>query len=454
MFVRPERTRQLNQEAYSSGPIVYWMTRDARAHDNWSLLYALELAKTHHTHVVVAFCVVPTFLGATWRQYHFMLEGLKEVEAELRSKHVPFHLLLGDPGVAVPKFLNKIKAGAVVTDFSPLRIFTQWKKMVGRGLDIPFYEVDAHNIVPCWKASPKLEFAARTFRPKINALLSTYLEEFPTVAKQALEAKALPGPTNWAKVEKSLTVNRAIGPVTWITPGAKSAKAQLRRFIEKKLSNYDTDRNDPTLDGQSNLSPYLHFGQISSARIALEIKKKVPSGPSSASYLEELIVRRELSDNFCFYNSLYDQTAGFPEWAQKTLAKHRRDERDYVYTRKEFEQARTHDPLWNAAQSELLATGKMHGYMRMYWAKKILEWTATPEEALAIAIYLNDTYELDGRDPNGYVGVAWSIGGVHDRAWFERSVFGTIRYMNDNGAKRKFDVPGYIAKWSNQTKLV
>ena len=207
-----------------------------------------------------------------------------------------------------------------------------------------------------------------------------------------------------------------------------------------------TDRNDPLKNGQSNLSPYLHFGQIAAQRVALEVMGS--SGPTDArkAFLEELIVRRELSDNFCFYNPRYDRVDGFPAWAQATLERHRRDPRDYGYTPEQFEQAQTHDDLWNAAQREMVRTGKMHGYLRMYWAKKILEWTPSPEEALKIAITLNDRYELDGRDPNGYTGIAWSLGGVHDRPWGERKVFGLIRYMSANGCKSKFDVKGYIQK--------
>jgi deoxyribodipyrimidine photo-lyase len=238
----------------------------------------------------------------------------------------------------------------------------------------------------------------------------------------------------------------SVPEVGWLVPGEKAARAWLKRFISRKLADYDLRRNNPTIDGQSGLSPYLHFGQISAQRVALEVKSAAGiSQKNKESFLEELVIRRELADNFCFYNPLYDSYEGFPKWAQESLAKHKKDKREYIYTLQEFEQAKTHDALWNAAQIEMVRTGKMHGYMRMYWAKKILEWSISPEEAMKIAIQLNDMYELDGRDPNGYVGVAWSIGGVHDRAWFERSVFGKVRYMNYNGCKSKFDVKKYIA---------
>jgi deoxyribodipyrimidine photo-lyase len=191
------------------------------------------------------------------------------------------------------------------------------------------------------------------------------------------------------------------------------------------------------------MSPFLHYGHISSQEIALEIIDQT-NRKIYESYLEELIIRKELSDNYCYFNENYDNYNGFPAWAQKSLNEHRNDERDYIYSRHEFETAKTHDKLWNAAQLQMVNTGKMHGFMRMYWAKKILEWSESPEKAQEIAIYLNDKYELDGRDPSGYTGIAWSIGGVHDRAWFTRKVFGKIRYMNDKGCERKFDVEEYI----------
>ena len=219
---------------------------------------------------------------------------------------------------------------------------------------------------------------------------------------------------------------------------------QLGHFLEHKLVGYERDRNDPNIDGQSGLSPYLHFGQISAQRVALEVLKGMKD---AGAFLEELIVRKELSDNYCYYNQHYDDMQGFPAWAIKSLAEHEKDRREYLYTQQELEKARTHDDLWNAAQNEMLQTGKMHGYMRMYWAKKILEWTESPAAALRAAIYLNDRYELDGRDANGYAGIAWSLGGLHDRAWKERAIFGKVRYMSYKGAKSKFDVQSYIKKY-------
>jgi deoxyribodipyrimidine photo-lyase len=245
------------------------------------------------------------------------------------------------------------------------------------------------------------------------------------------------------KITKSLKVNKEVEEVTWIKPGEKAAVKSLKDFLKNRFTKYSEERNDPNKNALSNLSPYIHFGQISAQRIALTVQQFYQKNPSADAFLEELIVRRELADNFCYFNKNYDSFDGFHEWAKESLNKHRKDKRDFVYSLEDFESANTHEDLWNAAQTELLVKGKMHGYMRMYWAKKILEWSKSPEDAMRIAIYLNDKYELDGRDPNGYVGCAWSIGGVHDRAWTERPVYGKIRYMNRNGAVRKFDVDAY-----------
>jgi deoxyribodipyrimidine photo-lyase len=430
-----------------AGPVVYWMSRDQRVNDNWALLYAQKLAVEQKTPLVVVFCVVPEFLSAAIRHYAFMIKGLQEVEAALADKNIIFFLLTGSPGKEVPAFLHRQRARILVTDFDPLRIKMQWKFDVADSIAIPFFEVDARNIVPCRVASNKQEYGAYTLRPKINRLLPEFLDDFPPLRTHPFSFSSRNKKNDWEKALGSLSVNRAVAEVSWLRPGEKSARKALMDFVNNRLQHYDEYRNDPTLDGQSNLSPYLHFGQLSAQRVALEVKRLAGKTGGAEALLEELVVRRELSDNFCFYNPDYDRLAGFPEWARKTLDVHRADHRDYLYSLEEFENAATHDDLWNAAQTGMAIKGKMHGYMRMYWAKKILEWTETPEDAMEIAIYLNDKYELDGRDPNGYTGIAWSIGGVHDRAWGERPVFGKIRFMSHNGCKSKFDVKSYIEQY-------
>ncbi|MDQ1261578.1 MAG: deoxyribodipyrimidine photo-lyase [Euryarchaeota archaeon] len=453
MPVNPKRVRALTKESPAKGPVIYWMSRDQRVGDNWALLYAKELAKKHNSYLAVAFCLVPLFLGASGKQYLFLLQGLKDVEKNLQALNIPFFLLQGDPGKEISRLLSEMDAGALVCDFSPLRQSRKWKDALASETEIPFYEVDAHNIIPCWLASSKQEWAAYSFRPKVHRLLFEFLDEFPDLVKKPHNEMMNNNPqgngaieNDWRGAEECLGAD-ALPETKLIMPGEEAAMRQLDNFLEHKLDSYERDRNDPNIDGQSGLSPYLHFGQISSQRIALEVFR---SRKDAGAFLEELIVRKELSDNYCYYNQHYDDMQGFPAWGILSLNEHEKDRREYLYTLQELEKARTHDDLWNAAQQEMLRTGKMHGYMRMYWAKKILEWTASPAAAQVAAIYLNDRYELDGRDPSGYTGIAWSLGGVHDRAWKERAIFGKVRYMNYNGAKSKFDVQAYIDKWKLQ----
>lgn len=298
-----------------------------------------------------------------------------------------------------------------------------------------------------------MEYSAKTIRAKIHRLLPEYFVEFPEIAKSDCKwVSGDPPAVDWDELlAELLREGSEVPEIGWCRPGEEAAMEVLMGskggFLTGRLANYSSDRNDPTKSkALSCLSPYLHFGQISAQRCALEARKLKKSYPQAVdTFLEELIVRRELADNFCYYQPHYDSLLGAWDWARRTLMDHAADEREHIYTRDELEKAKTADPLWNASQLEMVHHGKMHGFMRMYWAKKILEWTSGPEEALAIAIYLNDKYEIDGRDPNGYVGCMWSICGVHDQGWKERAVFGKIRYMNYAGCKRKFNVDGYIA---------
>ena len=439
-----ERIVVFREGLINNGPVVYWMSRDQRAEDNWAIIYAQELAIERKAPLVVVFCLVPEFLDATLRQYAFMLSGLKELSHRLEALSIPFFILTGNPGISVPKFVVDHGVSVLVSDFDPLRPKKQWKEEVERKTDITFFQIDAHNIVPCAVVSQKAEYGAYTIRKKIQRALPIFMDDLPSLEKHPFSWKGMVPTIEWRNIVDSLIVDRTVKEVEWIIPGEKSARESLESFIETGLELYENERNNPVAKGQSDLSPYLHFGQLSAQRVALEITKAGIIGNRRDVFLEELIIRRELSDNFCFYNPFYDSFDGFPAWARQSLDRHREDKRPFLYSREEFERAETHDLLWNASQMEMVRRGKMHGYMRMYWAKKILEWTESPEEAMDTAIYLNDRYELDGRDPNGYAGVAWSIGGVHDRAWNERSVFGKIRYMSYNGCKSKFNIKTYI----------
>lgn len=451
MKIKPDRIKVIKDGISGEGAVVYWMQRDQRIQDNWALLYAQQLALETQTPLAVIFNLVPQFLGAGYRQYDLMIKGLEQIERKLNDYQIPFFLLMGEPAVEIPDFIKKFDVDVLISDFNPLRIIQQWKTTVAEQINIPFYEVDAHNIIPCWKTSEKQEYAARTIRPKIERLLNDFLEIFPSLQEHPISWRNDRFTPDWRGIQQKLKINQGITPVTPFESGEGAAKHTLTEFIKHRLPRYAEKRNDPNADAVSNLSPYLHFGQISAQGVAVAVGSQRNAHPEAVdAFLEELIVRRELSDNFCYYNPNYDRFSGCPDWAQKTLNDHRHDRREYVYSFDEFEQAQTHDDLWNASQMEMVLRGKMHGYMRMYWAKKILEWTPTPEDALQFAIDLNDRYELDGRDPNGYVGVMWSMGGVHDRAWKERPVFGKIRYMNRNGCQRKFDVEKYIKRWYNK----
>jgi deoxyribodipyrimidine photo-lyase len=445
-LVDDQRIFALNEKPIGTGPVVYWMSRDMRLKDNWALLHAQHLALEHKVPLMVVFCLTATFLEASLRHYTFMTEGLKELEKESKALNIDFALLTGNPDQELPRFCRETEAAVLIADFSPLRLSRQWKESIAKSVDIAFLEVDAHNIIPCRAASPKQEYAAYTFRPKAKKLLPQFLTDFPAIVKHTYGKTKPDHGINWEAALKTITVDSKGSSITNYTSGEKAAHLAMEDFIENRLYRYETERNDPSKDGQSELSPYLHFGQLSAQRIAYMVSQAEAPGVHTESFLEELIIRKELSDNFCFYNSNYDNPDCFPRWAGETLNDHLDDPREHIYQLEEFEAAQTHDPLWNAAQDQMVITGKMHGYMRMYWAKKILEWTETPAQAMEIAIYLNDCYSLDGRDPNGYTGIAWSIGGVHDRAWFQRPIFGKVRYMSYNGSKSKFDVNGYIAK--------
>ena len=442
--VNPKRVRILNKAFFPGrGTVAYWMSRDQRATDNWALLFTAELGRQHNLPLLVFFTLDPQYPGANLRHFDFMLKGLQLLEKQLNDVNISLFVRLGNPVEQVISAIKEYKISCLITDFDPLQIKQHWKKSIAAQISIPFYEVDTHNIVPCHVASDKEEYGAYTLRPKIRKLLPEFLTGFPELKAQKTDP-FVGNINDWTIITESISQDKSVLPVQEIQPGYDEAVKLLQYFTSDKILNYHLLKNDPNRDVLSGLSPYLHFGHISAQRIAREVIKEYNDDENAVSFLEEMIVRKELSDNFCFYNANYDNLKGAREWAHNTLHVHRHDKRDFVYSKDDFENARTHEPLWNAAQNEMKKTGKMHGYMRMYWAKKILEWSADPEMALDIAVSLNDKYSLDGRDPNGYVGCLWSIAGVHDRPWAERPVFGKIRYMNEKGCRRKFDVDAYI----------
>jgi len=414
------------------------------------LLYAQQKAQENNLPLVVLFSLASSTPGGSYRQKKFLFDGLNELKGTVEQHGISFVNAEVETPEELAERIREMSPCLLVTDHSSLKPQQQWRKRVAYHVDCSVEEIDGRNVVPLRSASDKQEYAARTIRPKIHRRLEQFLVPFPALAGVGETRSSFPSDP-FAPPRFGMDASSA---VTSFASGERAARAVFAVFVKEKVHNY-LERNDPTKDALSNLSPYLHFGMISAQRIVLDMleSKQVPVEAKEV-FLEELVVRRELADNFCFFNPQYDSTQCFPQWAQQTLAKHRSDPREYVYSLKELEEGRTHDPLWNAAQWEMLHYGKMHGYMRMYWAKKILEWTAAPEDAMRYAIYLNDTYSLDGVDANGYTGVAWSIGGVHDRPWREREIFGTVRYMNYAGAKRKFKVDEYIQRIAEETGML
>ena len=448
-LIDPARIHIISDRPAKNGPVVYWMGRDQRVHDNWAMLYAQEQALARRQPLIIIFCLSPAFSVAGQRQYDFMLRGLIEVAKKCETHRVPFILLIGDPVAEIPRFFDHINAGLLTVDFDPLHIRRDWIRRVSGRLTIPVHEIDAHNIVPCRAVSDHREYAARTIRPKIQRMLERFLVDIPPVGEHPYPPTTpLPTP-DWNTAWRIVADAGDVPPVDWLRPGTTAGMEMLDLFLESRLAAYAKGARDPNAGVESDLSPYLHFGQISAQHAALAVQS-APNIPDDSrdAFLEQLVVRRELSDNFCLYADNYDALDALPEWAWRTLDEHRLDPREYNYDRTAFEHSHTHDPLWNAAQREMVIRGKMHGYLRMYWAKKILEWSESPEDALATALYLNDRYELDGRDPNGFVGVLWSIGGLHDRPWRDRPVTGSIRSMTYDGCRRKFDVDRYISQMS------
>ncbi|KPJ07339.1 Deoxyribodipyrimidine photo-lyase [Papilio machaon] len=433
--------------------IVYWMSRDCRVQDNWAFLFAQKLALKNQVPLHVCYCLVEKYLDASLRQFHYLIKGLQKVAAECKKLNILFHLLEGSGDNVLPQWIIDHKIGAVVCDFNPLRIPTSWVENAKNKFsqDVPFIQVDAHNIVPCWVAADKQVHTIYSMRCKINSKLEEYLTDFPPVIKHPYTSNFVPEPIDWDRAIETREADKTVGPIEWANPGYDEAMKTLKSFLEKRLKIYADKRNDPTEDALSNLSPWFHFGQISAQRVALCVQEyKLQYTESVNAFLEVAIVRRELTDNFCFYCENYDNLKGADNWAQKTLDKHRNDKRSYIYTLDQLSKAQTHDDLWNSAQLQLVNEGKMHGSIRMYWGKKILEWTLSPDDALKYAIYLNDHYSIDGRDPNGYAGCMRSICGIHDTNFVERAVFGQVRYMNYNGCKKKFNIDTFVERYGGK----
>lgn len=441
-MIQQERIKNLNSKKSQKGDyVLYWMQASPRSHWNHALEYAILKANELEKPLVTYFGITGDFPNSNTRHYHFLLQGLKQTSSDLEKKNINMVVWNKNPVKGVIE-LSK-DAILTITDMGYLNIQREWRNQAANMIDCPLIQVETNVIVPVEAASPKEEYSAGTIRRKIQKELDYFMipleENLPEKSSLELDFEKFSLKNIDKSIEK-LKLTEAVSPGIF-KGGTKNALKLFRLFMEKKLDKFADLRNNPSEDYLSNMSPYLHFGQISPLFLALEVSKT--NSPGKDAFLEELIIRRELSMNLAHYNENYNKFECLPDWAKKTLLEHRNDAREYTYTREELENAKTHDPYWNASQKEMVITGKMHGYMRMYWGKKILEWTDDPRNAYDLAIYLNDKYEIDGRDPNGYTGVAWCFG-KHDRAWKEREIFGKVRYMNDKGLKRKFKIDNYV----------
>jgi deoxyribodipyrimidine photo-lyase len=429
--------------------VVYWMQQSQRTRFNPALEYAIFRANELNRPVVVVFGLFTDYPEANERHFAFMLEGLAEVAANLRERGIRFVTRMERPDKACLALAPD--AALVVCDRGYLRHQKQWREAVAREARCRVVQVEGDVVVPADLVSEKREYAARTLRPKIGQLIESYVGGMtvrrPVKSSLRLRLGSDVDVSDPDSVLARLDIDRSVGRVQRFRGGGAESGRRLVRFLRTGLGGYADARNDPADPQCSNLSPYLHFGQISPVEIVRKVRAaKGGSSEDRASFLEELVVRRELAINFVHFEPDYDRYRCLPGWAKASLAKHGDDKREHVYTRRALERAETHDPYWNAAMTEMVRTGYMHNYMRMYWGKKIIQWSNTPKHAYRTALALNNRYFIDGRDPNSYTGVGWLFG-LHDRPWTERPVFGTVRYMNAGGLERKFDISAYV-RWA------
>jgi deoxyribodipyrimidine photo-lyase len=430
--------------------VVYWMQRAIRIVDNPALDVAIEAGNLLALPVVVYFQVIPNYPNANLRHYHFLQQGLRNVAEDAAERGVGF--VVRKSPATLETFLEEVEAALVIGDENPCREAERWRAVLAKRLKLPYWTVDADVVVPS-RVFGRSFVLLHHFRPHLKAELPKYLVA-PAKIKP-LHAwkprKTPPGISLSEDITGGFTkLDRTVGPVDTFTGGTHSALKRLREFVGLELKDYEETRNHPETRGTSRLSPYLHFGNIGPLTIALAVKKAVAEGKASAAagdrYLEQLIGWRELAVLFVRHEPNYDNWECAAPWARKTLIEHAGDPRPRRYSLRQLERGETPDELWNAAQREMVDTGWMHNYMRMYWAKKILEWAPNPATAFDWAVFLNDRYELDGRDPNGYAGIAWAIVGKHDRPWFNRPIFGLVRPMTGASISRKFDARKYICQ--------
>ena len=431
--------------------IVYWMQRSQRGRDNHALDLAVSLANALKLPVVAYFAAISNFPHANLRHYAFLQQGLPDIAEDLAARNIGF-IMRPAPHCDHAEFFSDVEAAMVIGDENPMREPERWRRHLADTLTIPFWTVDSDVIVPS-KLLEKAQFSAGVARPRLYRALPEFLQPYenPLATVPFKPSKNLRRDDIHADITAGWPdFDRTCKPVEAWHGGHHAAVKRLHHFTTNLLNTYDKDRNHPELDGTSALSPYLHFGHIGPVTIALAVDAAAKNDSHLKTgrdgYFNELIAWRELSVNFVRYQPDYDNPACADNWARVTIAEHDQDPREVLYKLPQLEAGLTHDDLWNAAQIQMVRHGWMHNYLRMYWAKKIVEWTPNVRIAMRVAIYLNDRYFIDGRDPNGYAGIAWAVLGKFDRAWFDRPIFGKRRYMSGASTGKKFNSKLYISQ--------
>lgn len=460
MPVEPERARKLNAapERETANYVLYWAQVNRRVESNHALAYAADLANEHGLPLLVYEGLTYTYPSANDRLHTFVLEAVPWTAKELKRIGAGYFFYSRARARDANDVLYRLaaKARCVVTDDYPVFLPAIHNSSVPGKIGVAYFAVDASCIVPMSRHE-KRAYGAYTIRPKIRRELPAYLKPLaPVHLKRRWRDESLPA--GMEKLRTSVTgasvpelvgkcaIDHNIARSVSFTGGHEEARKRLEIFLERRLRRYPKESNQPSRHATSELSPYLHFGQISALEVALAVRDYAAAHDLIADeFLEELIVRRELAFNFARFSTGVESLDNVPDWCKRTMAKHAADARPNLYTPEQLERAETHDALWNATQKELLLRGKIHGYYRMYWGKKIIEWSPTYDQALRVMIHLHDVYALDGRDPNTYTNILWCFG-LHDRPWSERPVFGQLRYMSLDGMKRKTDTAAYIAE--------
>lgn len=441
-----DRIQLLNDRPLRAGAkyVLYWVQKSSRAEWNHAFEYAVRLSKELDCGVIAAFGLMSDYPEANARHYTFLLQGLRQAAEGFKKRNTRFVLRFGDPA-EVALELSK-EAVAVVCDRGYLRYERKWRAQVAEEAACTVVQVETDLIVPVETASDKQEYAARTIRKKLMSRYEDYLAE---PARREPGKSSLRYGIDGASLDDipgmiaDRGIDDSVPAVDWIEGGTPAARERFQIFLDDQFNRYDEDRNQPHKDTVSFMSPYLHFGQISPCWLVSKLRSH--QGENADSYLEELLVRRELTANFCFYNEDYDNYHCLPGWATESLKEHQEDERKQVYTREELENGETQDDYWNAAMQAMRERGYLHNHMRMYWGKQILRFTNTPRYAYQTALYLNNKYFLDGRDHNSFANIAWLFG-LHDQGWKEREVYGKVRIMTPGGLERKTDPKKFMAK--------